>query len=52
MLLYKRTTREIVFALNQLPKEDVQFLLSLLGEIYGVKPGKEDEVDNFLKGKI
>ena len=52
MLLYKRTTREMVKSLNQLPKEDVQPLLALLGDIYGVEPGKEDEVDNFLKGRI
>lgn len=52
MLLYKRTTRDIVKSLNQLPEENVQFLLALLGDIYGIEPGKEDEVDNFLNGKI
>lgn len=52
ILLYKRTTREIVGALNQLPEEDIKSLLTLLGDIYGVEPGKEDEVDNFLKGKV
>lgn len=52
MLLYKRATREIVKSLNQLPEEDVKSLLTLLGDIYGVEPGKEDDVDNFLKGKI
>lgn len=52
MLLYKRTTRNIVKSLNQLPEEDAQSLLALLGDIYGVEPGKEDEVDNFLNRKI
>lgn len=50
MLLYKRTTRDIVRSLNQLPEEDVRSLLALLGDVYGVEPGKEDEVDNFLNG--
>lgn len=50
MLLYKRTTRQIVESLNQLPKEDITFLLRMLGDIYGVEPGKEDDVDNFLNG--
>lgn len=50
MLLYKRTTREIVKSLNQLPEEDINSLLALLGDIYGVKPGREDVVDNFLNG--
>ena len=52
MLLFKRTTRVIVESLNRLPKEDVESLLALLGDIYGVEPGKEDEIDNFLNGKI
>ncbi len=52
MLLYKRTTKDIVKSLNQLPEEEVESLLTLLGDIYGVEPGKEDEVDNFLNGKI
>lgn len=52
MLLYKRTTREIVDSLNRLEEEDVEFLLALLGNIYGIEPGKEDKVDNFLNGKI
>lgn len=50
MLLYKRTTRQIVKSLNQLPQEDVVFLLQMLGDIYGVEPGKEDQVDTFLNG--
>ncbi len=50
MLLYKRTTREIVRSLNQLPEEDLDSLLALLGDIYGVKSGREDYVDNFLNG--
>lgn len=50
MLLYKRTTRQIVESLNQLPKEDITLLLRMLGDIYGVEPGKEDDVDNFLNG--
>jgi hypothetical protein len=50
MLLYKKTTRQIVESLNQLPREDVAFLLEMLGNIYGVEPGKEDTVDNFLNG--
>lgn len=50
MLLYKKTTRQVVESLNQLPKEDVAFLLHMLGDIYGIEPGKEDDVDNFLNG--
>jgi hypothetical protein len=50
MLLYKKTTRQIVESLNQLPREDIAFLLDMLGNIYGVEPGKEDAVDNFLNG--
>jgi len=50
MLLYKRTTRQIVKSLNQLPENDVKSLLALLGDIYGVEPGKEDDVDDFLNG--
>lgn len=52
MLLYKRATRQIVASLNQLPEEDVKSLLNLLGSIYGVEPGKEDEVDEFLNRYI
>jgi len=50
MLLYKRTTRQMVESLNQLPREDVAILLLMLGDIYGVEPGKEDSVDSFLNG--
>lgn len=52
MLLYKKTTREILRALNQLPEEDIKLLLTLLGNIYGVEPGKENEVDNFLNDRL
>jgi len=48
MILYKRTTREILRLLNELPREDVESLLELLGDVYGVEPGKEDEVDNLI----
>ena len=48
MLLYKGTTRKIVQSLNQLPKEDILSLLEVLGDIYGVEPGKENDVDDFL----
>lgn len=48
MLLYKRTTRQIVESLNGLSKTEVTYLLQMLGDIYGVELGKEDEVDNFL----
>ena len=37
-------------SLNQLPEDDIKSLLALLGNIYGVEPGKEDDVDNFLNG--
>lgn len=37
-------------SLNQLPEEDINSLLALLGDIYGVEPGKENDVDNFLNG--
>ena len=48
MILYKRKTREILRLLNELPKEDVRSLLGLLGDVYGVESGREDEVDRFL----
>ena len=48
MILYKRTTREILRLLNELPREDVESLLELLGDVYGVEPGKEDEVDKLI----
>lgn len=48
LIKYKETTKEILRSLNQLPEEEVTSLLELLGGIYGVKPGKEDEVDVFL----
>lgn len=48
MLLYKRTTRQIVESLNGLSKAEVTYLLQMLGDIYGVELGKEDEVDKFL----
>jgi len=48
MLLYKRATKQIVESLNQISKEDVVILLGMLGDIYGIEPGKEDEVDIFL----
>jgi hypothetical protein len=50
MLLYKRTTRQIVQSLNQLPRVDIIFMLGMLGDIYGIEPGKEDEVNNFING--
>ncbi len=50
MLLYKRTTRQIVKSLNQLSESDVKSLLTLLGDIYGIEPGKEDDVDDLLNG--
>lgn len=48
MLLYKRTTRQIVESLNGLSKAEITYLLQMLGDIYGVELGKEDEVDSFL----
>ena len=48
MLLYKRTTRQIVQSINQLSQESIVSLLHMLGSVYGVELGTEDEVDYFL----
>lgn len=48
MLLYKRTTKQIIGSLNQLSKAEITSLLQLLGGIYGIGFGQEDDVDHFL----
>jgi len=50
MLLYKRATRQIILALNSLSHDEISQILGLVGNVYGVEGGKEDEIDNLLKG--
>ncbi len=48
MLEYKRTTKEVLKSLNHLPKEEIVILLSMLGDVYGIDPTQEDQIENFL----
>ena len=52
MLLYKRTTKEILISLNRLSHDEVLLLLDMLGEVYGIEPGLEDQVDKLYKSLI
>lgn len=48
MLLYKRTTKQIIMALNSLAPEEITKILEMVGNVYGIEKGKEDDIDNLF----
>lgn len=52
MLLYKTTTKNILKSLNSLDRDEINILLNMLGNIYGINPGTETAVDNLYNDII
>ena len=49
LLLYKKTTREIIIALNSLSPEEIKHILEVVGNAYGVSHGQEDVINKLIK---
>jgi hypothetical protein len=49
MLLYKRTTKQIIMSLGSLSPAEISQVLEMVGNIYGIKKGKEDEIDRLFE---
>lgn len=49
MLLYKRTTKQIIMTLNSLAPEEITQIIEMVGSVYGIEKGKEDDIDNLFR---
>lgn len=49
LLLYKKTTREIIMALSSLSSEEINHILRVVGNTYGISHGQEDEINKLIE---